>query len=65
VPTQLNLVCEATVPSTAPEPVPESPSPGVTNFKLIHGDCLIQMRDLAPESIDVVGTSPPYNLGIE
>jgi hypothetical protein len=32
--------------------------------KLIHGDCLLVMRELAAESVDVVVTSPPYNLGI-
>jgi site-specific DNA-methyltransferase (adenine-specific) len=33
--------------------------------KLIHGDCLIAMRGLPAESVDVVVTSPPYNLGID
>jgi site-specific DNA-methyltransferase (adenine-specific) len=33
--------------------------------KLIHGDCLIAMRDLPAELVDVVVTSPPYNLGID
>ncbi len=32
--------------------------------KLIHGDCLLVMRELPSESVDVVVTSPPYNLGI-
>ena len=32
--------------------------------KLIHGDCLLVMRDLPAESVDVVVTSPPYNLDI-
>jgi site-specific DNA-methyltransferase (adenine-specific) len=32
--------------------------------KLIHGDCLFAMRELPAESVDVVVTSPPYNLGI-
>jgi site-specific DNA-methyltransferase (adenine-specific) len=32
--------------------------------KLIHGDCLLVMRELSAESVDVVVTSPPYNLGI-
>ena len=40
----------------------DTPSP--THIKLIHGDCLIQMRDLPADSVDVVVTSPPYNLGI-
>jgi site-specific DNA-methyltransferase (adenine-specific) len=33
--------------------------------KLIHGDCLNVMRDLPSEVVDVVVTSPPYNLGID
>jgi site-specific DNA-methyltransferase (adenine-specific) len=36
-----------------------------THFKLIHGDCLIQMRELPAQSVDVAVTSPPYNLGIK
>lgn len=36
-----------------------------TKVRLIHGDCLEQMPKLASESVDVVVTSPPYNLGIE
>jgi site-specific DNA-methyltransferase (adenine-specific) len=32
--------------------------------KLIHGDCLPVMRELAAESVDLIVTSPPYNLGI-
>ena len=36
------------------------------SFNLIHGDCVAGMREhLADESIDVVVTSPPYNLGIK
>lgn len=31
---------------------------------LYHGDCLATMRDLAPDSFDLVFTSPPYNLGV-
>src|SRR5881394_2908407 len=32
--------------------------------KLVHGDCLPEMRAMSAESVDVVVTSPPYNLGI-
>ena len=32
--------------------------------KLIHGDCLLVMSELPAESVDVVVTSQPYNLGI-
>jgi len=36
----------------------------VTGFDLRHGDCLEGMADIADEAIDLVVTSPPYNLGI-
>lgn len=35
-----------------------------TEFDLRHGDCVPGMRDLPDESVDLVVTSPPYNLGI-
>ena len=35
-----------------------------TTFELRHGDCLEGMARLEAESVDVVVTSPPYNLGI-
>ncbi len=35
-----------------------------TRFDLQLGDCLAGMASLAPESVDVVVTSPPYNLNI-
>ena len=35
-----------------------------TEFDLRLGDCVAGMRTLPPESVDVVVTSPPYNLGI-
>jgi len=60
VPTQLNLDCE---PLTTPRVIPQSV--GATKFKLIHGDCLERMRSLPEASVDVVVTSPPYNLGIK
>lgn len=31
---------------------------------IIHGDCLAEMPKLEPQSIDLVITSPPYNVGI-
>jgi site-specific DNA-methyltransferase (adenine-specific) len=35
-------------------------------FTLYNADCIVAMREnLAPRSIDVVVTSPPYNLGIK
>jgi site-specific DNA-methyltransferase (adenine-specific) len=35
-----------------------------TKIHIHHGDCLEGMRELAAESVDLVVTSPPYNLGI-
>jgi site-specific DNA-methyltransferase (adenine-specific) len=60
----MNLVCEAPAPAVAVRSAPKTPR-NATEFKLIHGDCLLQMPALAAESIDVVVTSPPYNLGIK
>lgn len=31
------------------------------DFKLIHGDCLEEMRKMSDGEVDVVFTSPPYN----
>lgn len=36
----------------------------MTRFEFHHGDCLEGMRALPGESVDIVITSPPYNLGI-
>jgi site-specific DNA-methyltransferase (adenine-specific) len=38
---------------------------GCTEFKLIRGDCVVGMSRMAAECVDVVVTSPPYNLGIK
>ena len=35
----------------------------MTSYQLIHGDCLDAMRDLKDDSIDLILTDPPYNLG--
>src|ERR1043165_1556618 len=37
----------------------------VTKFYLHHGDCRAGMQRLPAEHVDVVVTSPPYNLGIK
>jgi len=37
---------------------------GVTKFDLRRQDCITGMSRLAEESVDLVVTSPPYNLGI-
>ena len=34
------------------------------DYKLIDKDCVIGMREMEEQSVDVVVTSPPYNLGI-
>ncbi len=31
---------------------------------MIHGDCLTELRKMSGESVDVVVTSPPYNIGV-
>lgn len=40
------------------------PSSFMTLFDLRHGDCLEEMAQIAEATIDLVVTSPPYNLGI-
>lgn len=37
---------------------------GVGDARFYHADCLEVFRQLQPRSIDVIVTSPPYNLGI-
>src|SRR6266568_3212670 len=44
--------------------VKNSHSPAGTLFDLHYGDCVAGMRALPGESVDLVVTSPPYNLGI-
>jgi site-specific DNA-methyltransferase (adenine-specific) len=36
----------------------------LTHFQIHHGDCIEGMRRLPEDSVDLVVTSPPYNLGI-
>jgi site-specific DNA-methyltransferase (adenine-specific) len=40
-------------------------TPTTTEFDLRHGDCLAGLVEIEAESVDVVVTSPPYNLGID
>ena len=35
----------------------------LTSYRIVHGDCVEGMSELEPQSVDVVVTSPPYNLG--
>jgi site-specific DNA-methyltransferase (adenine-specific) len=54
-----------------PFPVTRGPRPyetvqaGRTTLQFFLGDCADILAGLAPQSIDVVVTSPPYNLGIQ
>ncbi len=34
-----------------------------TAFSIVNGDCVQGMRGMEPQSVDVVVTSPPYNIG--
>ena len=45
--------------------LPAKQTESKTRCSLLHGDCLEHMRQLPSESVDVVVTSPPYNLGID
>ena len=36
-----------------------------TKLTIRKGDCIAEMASLAPGSVDVIVTSPPYNLGID
>jgi len=38
---------------------------GATSARFFRADCLEVFRQLPPQSVDVIVTSPPYNLGIE
>ena len=35
----------------------------MSDIKLICGDCLVEMKKIPDKSIDLLITSPPYNLG--
>src|SRR5437868_14702310 len=43
---------------------PSGSDPGITVFELYREDCVRGMSELPAASIDLVVTSPPYNLGI-
>lgn len=62
---QLELVPDSTRAARKPAARKNSPPASATQFDFRHGDCLLQMRELPAASIDVVVTSPPYNLGIK
>jgi site-specific DNA-methyltransferase (adenine-specific) len=54
----------ALVSPRAPKPVVDI-TVGRSRIQLFHGDCVEVLPHLAPASIGVVVTSPPYNLGIK
>lgn len=42
---------------------PDRIRPHLTSAEIINGDCLDEMRKLESGSVDIIMTSPPYNLG--
>jgi site-specific DNA-methyltransferase (adenine-specific) len=46
------------------EPTPSAQIEGVTKFELFREDCLKGMARLPNADVDLVVTSPPYNLGV-
>jgi site-specific DNA-methyltransferase (adenine-specific) len=40
-------------------------SPFIENYQLLEHDCVPGMAQLAEKSVDVIVTSPPYNLGVD
>jgi site-specific DNA-methyltransferase (adenine-specific) len=45
--------------------MPANSEPQPTQFEIFAGDCVRGMKSLKEQSVDVVVTSPPYNLGKE
>ena len=43
----------------------ETPRGQAVSIDLVMGDCVVVMQSMAPESVSVVTTSPPYNLGVK
>jgi site-specific DNA-methyltransferase (adenine-specific) len=39
--------------------------PIAVDFEIVHGDCVRGMNGMDSKSVDVVVTSPPYNIGME
>ena len=37
----------------------------MSKIELIQGDCLEKMKDIPDRSVDIIVTSPPYNIGIK
>ena len=38
---------------------------GIESYELETKDCIMGMSEMAEASVDIVVTSPPYNLGIK
>lgn len=56
------LVALLTTPSPSPTPPPPPPTRPTFLDKVILGDCLEHMKQLPPNSIDMICTDPPYFL---
>lgn len=36
----------------------------MSEFNLIHSDCLSALQDIPSQSVDLILTDPPYNIGL-
>lgn len=61
---QESLFLESGIPAKKPAPKPISKGGSKTILELNLGNCVAGMAALPAASVDVVVTSPPYNLGI-
>jgi site-specific DNA-methyltransferase (adenine-specific) len=60
-----DLFCSTEGAPAAPDvPTVSAAAAPSTVFELYHGDCVQGLAGLPAETVDVVVTSPPYNLGI-
>jgi len=50
---------------TSNDPQPDNTSSHkIGRQTIVHGDCLTHLRTMSNESVDIIVTSPPYNIGI-
>jgi DNA modification methylase len=67
----LNLAPAPEPPTPSREPEQETldtatPFPHTINGVTIHqGDCRLVLAEMAPESVDLIITNPPYNVGVD
>jgi site-specific DNA-methyltransferase (adenine-specific) len=47
------------------DPLPDDPDTVQKTYRFVQGDCLAVMRGMPENSVDIVVTSPPYNIGIK